>query len=143
MPTHITHTEGEAAFMTWFVGNMVPKVHLFYNDFTPDADSPLSAFSEANFTGYLPVTLTDASMVAVAFSTLKESFRKQLNVTFYCGAELTADFIVYGWYVTVLDYAGTTKVLHSHRFGAAQLVRHISDFIQFNYLQYIGDDANV
>lgn len=74
------------------------RVRLFRNNFTPDADTVLGDFTEANFTGYaagVPVNPFNAvSLTAAGYSQIESP-----DVLTYTASDGAAPNSIYGYYV--------------------------------------------
>lgn len=86
------------------------KLRLFKNNLVPDNTKVLADFTEADFAGYAPISLSGFSVPSVA-AHVASSSPAPATFTITAGSQN-----VYGWYVT--NSAGT-KLLFSQRDPAA------------------------
>ena len=93
---------------TYSPENLVLK--LFKNDLTPGDDCTESSFTEADFEGYVPITLTGASWTLTANAPSTGTFSVQ---TFSSTSDQTLQYI-YGYWV---EQATSEKAIGGERFS--------------------------
>ena len=98
----------------------IKTMHLFKNDYTPDDNSVLSDFTEADFVGYVAQTVPNGTWSTVAVVAHVAKTVNGTTITFDADSTATAQTI-YGYYYTNVDdeYAGaqrfdTPVVMHAN-----------------------------
>lgn len=109
---------GEVVLLELIRGNMLNLgggIFLFKNDYTPDNDTILTDFTEADFTGYasqaIPATWALTTVIA------GRAFTSNAPMVFLCTGGATPNNI-YGYWIT----DGSGNLIFAERFASAPLV---------------------
>lgn len=95
-------------------GNYVLK--LFQNNYTPTTISTLGDFTEADFTSYASVTLSQSGWLSATTNTLGKAESSYTQQSWTCGS---VGNTIYGYYVSG-DVSG--ELLWAERFGSAKVL---------------------
>lgn len=92
-------------------------LHLFKNDYTPNRDTGLGDFTEANYAGYVPVVLLRENWTEpVTITGTAVSFYGAEPIQFYATSGLQT---IYGYYISVQPEDEDESLILSQRFDGA------------------------
>jgi len=118
----------------------ITTYRLFKNDFTPDADSVLADFTEADFSGYAQVFPAEAFFK----NDTDNRFEHQHEVGVFSHNGGATSNTIYGWYAvgTVNDGLGTqSEVMMAERFASPITMQESGDSIRIHpHQHYVGVD---
>lgn len=99
------------------------RIRLFKNDFTPDVDSVLGDFTEADFTGYSGFQA--CAWLAAVINGAGKGIIVAAPLLWTAGVIGTGNTI-YGYYVTE---GGDTVVSYAERFASPIVIASVGDFV--------------
>ena len=122
------------------VERQTPTIRLFKNDYTPTPASLIADFTEADFTGYDPVSATGTLFESVA----DDRFERQHGVAVFAHTGVGAAQTIYGWYATgtVNDPASgaqlgsKNEVMACERFAMPIVLEDAGDSIRIHYHEH-------
>lgn len=134
MPLPVIPSDGLVGFqemVQWFlrqVGNAA-YVKLFQNDYTPDGTTLVSSFVEADFVGYAPIFLPNATDQGTTGTTDTWLY---LPLTWTCSSGGTPNTI-YGYWLQFLSPFGAhpTRVPWCQRFDTPQAITAAGQTVSF------------
>lgn len=94
------------------------SLHLFQNDYSPNVNSVLGDFTEADYTGYAAVTFDTTDMQAAFVNTAGVPELDFPATVFRPGDPTATPNDIYGWYITETD---NNTVLMAERFSGAPI----------------------
>jgi len=119
---------------------IIDDYRLFKNDFTPDANSVLADFTEADFSGYAKVFPNEAFYK----NDTDNRFEQQHAVGVFTHNGGGVSNTIYGWYaVGAVDNGGGTQseVMMSERFASPITMQESGDSIRIHpHQHYVGVD---